>query len=140
MLYFYSYLTLQPRVNPTKASARLKPCGQYSGFIIKNRVTFMTSIIEGRPSVKVLHPIFLSYFWGIVSVTFLFCFAELYEFCLKENIADANLIAKWKKQGYENLCCLRCIQTRDTNFGTSCICRVPKAKLEEVMSPLSPFL
>ena len=52
---------------------------------------------------------------------------------MREGIADKNLIAKWKKQGYENLCCLRCIQARDTNFGTNCICRVPKAKLEEVM-------
>lgn len=59
--------------------------------------------------------------------------SELYDFCLQEKIADQNLIAKWKKQGYENLCCLRCIQTRDTNFGTSCICRVPKSKLEEVI-------
>ncbi|KAG5451897.1 hypothetical protein CRM22_005473 [Opisthorchis felineus] len=56
---------------------------------------------------------------------------ELYDYCIKEKIADGNLIAKWKKQGYENLCCLRCIQSRDTNFGTNCICRVPKAKLEE---------
>lgn len=56
---------------------------------------------------------------------------ELYDYCVSEKIADANLIAKWKKSGYENLCCLRCIQTRDTNFGTNCICRVPKAKLEE---------
>lgn len=56
---------------------------------------------------------------------------ELYDYCVKEKIADANLIAKWKKQGYENLCCLRCIQTRDTNFGTNCVCRVPKTKLEE---------
>jgi len=56
---------------------------------------------------------------------------ELYDYCIREGIADPNLIAKWKKQGYENLCCLRCIQTRDTNFGTSCICRVPKSKLEE---------
>ncbi|KJH53158.1 G10 protein [Dictyocaulus viviparus] len=32
---------------------------------------------------------------------------ELYEFCLAAKIADAQLIAKWKKQGYENLCCLR---------------------------------
>lgn len=62
-----------------------------------------------------------------------FLFAELYDYCLKEKIADGNLIAKWKKQGYENLCCLRCIQTRDTNFGTNCICRVPKGKLEEVL-------
>lgn len=57
--------------------------------------------------------------------------SELYDYCLKNKIADGNLIAKWKKQGYENLCCLRCIQTRDTNFATNCICRVPKSKLEE---------
>ncbi len=57
---------------------------------------------------------------------------ELYEFCLREGYADANLIAKWKKVGYENLCCLRCIQPRDTNFGTNCVCRVPKSKLESV--------
>ena len=66
------------------------------------------------------------------NVIILFLFSELYEYCLKENIADKNLIAKWKKQGYENLCCLRCIQVRDTNFGTNCICRVPKSKLEAV--------
>ena len=57
--------------------------------------------------------------------------SELYDFCIKEKIADGNIIAKWKKQGYENLCCLRCIQSRDTNFATNCICRVPKTKLEE---------
>jgi len=56
---------------------------------------------------------------------------ELYDYCLKQRIADQALIAKWKKQGYENLCCLRCIQVRDTNFGTNCICRVPREKLED---------
>jgi len=56
---------------------------------------------------------------------------ELYEYCLREGYADKNLIAKWKKPGYERLCCLRCIQPRDHNFGTTCICRVPKDKLEE---------
>ena len=61
-------------------------------------------------------------------------YTELYDYCIKEGFADKNLIAKWKKQGYENLCCLRCIQARDTNFGTNCICRVPKSKLEEVRS------
>uniref|UniRef100_A0A8P0NTM9 Protein BUD31 homolog n=2 Tax=Canis lupus familiaris TaxID=9615 RepID=A0A8P0NTM9_CANLF len=55
---------------------------------------------------------------------------ELYEYCIKEGYADKNLIAKKKKQGYENVCCLRCIQTWDTNFGMNCICRVPKSKLE----------
>ncbi len=76
---------------------------------------------------------------------------ELFDYCLKQTIADKNLIGKeqkfvvdddyfflsffflaqWKKQGYENLCCLRCIQPRDTNFNKKCICRVPKEKLEE---------
>ena len=31
---------------------------------------------------------------------------ELYEYCLKAKWADAALIAKWKKDGYEKLCCL----------------------------------
>jgi len=56
---------------------------------------------------------------------------ELYEWCLNEGIADKNLIAKWKKSGYEKLCCLRCVQTKDHNFATTCICRVPKNKLED---------
>ncbi|THH08804.1 hypothetical protein EW145_g2452 [Phellinidium pouzarii] len=55
----------------------------------------------------------------------------LYEWLLKEQYADANLIAKWKKAGYEKLCCIRCIQTRDTNQGSTCICRVPKAQLKD---------
>ncbi|EEB07145.1 G10 protein [Schizosaccharomyces japonicus yFS275] len=54
---------------------------------------------------------------------------ELYEWLLKQNYADANLIAKWKKPGYEKLCCLKCIQTSESKFGSTCICRVPKAKL-----------
>lgn len=62
---------------------------------------------------------------------------ELYQFCLDTKLADEKLIAKWKKQGYENLCCLRCIQTRDTNFGTNCICRVPKSKLDVVSRSFS---
>lgn len=56
---------------------------------------------------------------------------QLYEWLLKNNYADAMLIAKWKKQGYEKLCCLRCVQTKETNFASTCICRVPKAQLKE---------
>ncbi len=56
---------------------------------------------------------------------------DLYEWCLRQNYADGNLIAKWKKPGYEKLCCLMCIQQKNHNFGTTCICRVPKDKLEE---------
>jgi bud site selection protein 31 len=93
---------------------------------------------------------------------------QLYDWLLKNNYADANLIAKWKKQGYEKvcripflfipsclcntasspvpitflddmlltrirpqLCCLRCVQTKETNFNSTCICRVPKAQLKD---------
>ncbi|KAH3667118.1 hypothetical protein WICMUC_005465 [Wickerhamomyces mucosus] len=56
---------------------------------------------------------------------------ELYNYLLKSRYGDGNLIAKWKKQGYENLCCLKCIQTIENNNGGTCICRVPRSKLEE---------
>ncbi|KAL8821307.1 MAG: hypothetical protein Q9223_000628 [Gallowayella weberi] len=56
---------------------------------------------------------------------------HLYEWLLKNGYGDANLIAKWKKQGYEKLCCLRCVQTKETNFNSTCICRVPKVQLKE---------
>ncbi|KAF3513838.1 hypothetical protein F2Q69_00009283 [Brassica cretica] len=35
------------------------------------------------------------------------------------------------QSGYERLCCLRCIQPRDHNYGTTCVCRVPKHLREE---------
>lgn len=89
---------------------------------------------------------------------------KLYDWLLKNNYADANLIAKWKKQGYEKvtppppppafpqiphpppyhiplanvstccaiqLCCLRCIQTKETNFNATCKCRVPKSQMQD---------
>jgi len=55
---------------------------------------------------------------------------DLYDYCLIEKWADANLIAKWKKDGFEKLCCLQCIQKSNHNFEKACLCRVPKAKLE----------
>ena len=55
---------------------------------------------------------------------------ELYDYCLREGYCDAGLIAKWKKQGYERLCCLRCIQTKDHTYATTCVCRVPRDKLD----------
>lgn len=56
---------------------------------------------------------------------------ELYDFCLEERIADPTLIAKWKKPGYERLCCVSCIQSKETSYGGVCICRVPKESLPE---------
>ncbi|EFA77409.1 putative RNA splicing factor [Heterostelium album PN500] len=90
---------------------------------------------EGKRKVEVLWPIFRIHHQRSRYIYELFykkdgISRELYEFCLNEGYADKNLIAKWKKIGYERLCCLRCIQTKDHNHST-CICRVPKDKLEE---------
>lgn len=54
---------------------------------------------------------------------------NLFDYCIEENWADKILINKWKKQGYEKLCCLMCIQQNNNNFNTTCICRVPKKNL-----------
>ena len=121
-----------------KVNGKLNLSGQYSDCITSGAGTFSTYFIKERPSVEVsvllsMKHIYVFYLCLDTSVIVLnHLFIELYEYCMKEGYADKNLIAKWKKQGYENLCCLRCIQTRDTNFGTNCICRVPKSKLEVV--------
>ncbi|AWU78232.1 hypothetical protein CAS74_002953 [Pichia kudriavzevii] len=46
---------------------------------------------------------------------------QLYLWLLKHRFANGQLIAKWRKQGYETLCCLECIGE------TVCVCRVPKS-------------
>mmetsp|Transcript_9673 Transcript_9673/g.8516 ORF Transcript_9673/g.8516 Transcript_9673/m.8516 type:complete len:120 (+) Transcript_9673:13-372(+) len=46
---------------------------------------------------------------------------ELYQYCINEKWADANLIAKWKKPGYQKLCCLNCIHKGDKNYQSACI-------------------
>ncbi len=56
---------------------------------------------------------------------------ELYEYLLRQKFADASLVAKWKKNGYEKLCCLQCIYSKDSNYKNACICRVPKADIEQ---------
>jgi bud site selection protein 31 len=50
---------------------------------------------------------------------------ELYDFLVREKIADGALIAKWRKPGYEILCSLLAIQKGNHNFGTTSHCRVP---------------
>lgn len=44
---------------------------------------------------------------------------------------DVALAAKWKKPGYEKLCCTYAINTKNFKFGTVAICRVPKKYLSE---------
>lgn len=51
---------------------------------------------------------------------------EVYDYCIKNKIVDAALIAKWKKPGYERLCSTYVINPRNYKFGTVSICRVPK--------------
>lgn len=46
---------------------------------------------------------------------------ELYLWLVKYRFVNGELIAKWRKQGYETLCCLQCIGK------TVCVCRVPKS-------------
>lgn len=60
---------------------------------------------------------------------------ELYDWLLLQNYINNELISKWKKPGYEKLCCINCISINTNNDGGgrggTCICRVPKAKLLE---------
>mmetsp|Transcript_11047 Transcript_11047/g.21159 ORF Transcript_11047/g.21159 Transcript_11047/m.21159 type:complete len:217 (-) Transcript_11047:88-738(-) len=53
---------------------------------------------------------------------------ELYDFLVRNKVADGALIAKWKKKGYEYLCSLLAIDKSASNFGTTSICRVPLNK------------
>ena len=70
--------------------------------------------IEGKRKPEVLWPIFRLHHQQSRYIYDLFykkkeISRDLYEFCLREKFGDAALIAKWKKKGYEKLCCLQCI-------------------------------
>ncbi|GFH15543.1 uncharacterized protein HaLaN_11785, partial [Haematococcus lacustris] len=52
---------------------------------------------------------------------------ELYEYLVREKIADGALISKWRKPGYEIVCSMLAIQKGNHNFGTTSHCRVPLA-------------
>ncbi|KAF1333314.1 G10-like protein, partial [Globisporangium splendens] len=56
---------------------------------------------------------------------------EVYDYCVRMKLVDANLIAKWKKPGYERLCSTFAINTKNYNYGTVSICRVPKHQLSD---------
>lgn len=56
---------------------------------------------------------------------------EVYDYCIKMKFVDANLIAKWKKPGYERLCSTYAINSKNFNFGSVSICRVPKHSLSD---------
>ena len=56
---------------------------------------------------------------------------ELFEWLVKEKWANAALIAKWKKPGYDNLCCLSCVHPTNFAHGGVCICRVPRRDVDK---------
>lgn len=62
---------------------------------------------------------------------------ELYDWLVREKIADGSLIAKWRKPGYELLCSMLAIQRGGHNFGTTSHCRVP-FKLRASQQRVSP--
>jgi len=64
---------------------------------------------------------------------------EVYEYCIRNKLVDAGLIAKWKKPGYERLCSTYVINTKNYKFGTVSICRVPKQSLGEDTIVEDPF-
>ncbi|CAI5722273.1 unnamed protein product [Hyaloperonospora brassicae] len=56
---------------------------------------------------------------------------KVYDYCVQCKFVDANLIAKWKKRGYERLCSTFAINPKNYNYGTVSICRVPRQQLSE---------
>ncbi|KAF7683205.1 Protein BUD31 like protein [Astathelohania contejeani] len=54
----------------------------------------------------------------------------LFYYCTENKFCDSGLVNKWKKRGYENLCCVRCVQPIESRQGGMCICRVPKHKFK----------
>jgi bud site selection protein 31 len=64
---------------------------------------------------------------------------KVYDYCIKNKLVDAALIAKWKKPGYERLCSTYVINPNNYKFGTTSICRVPlKDRSPEAMTAQDP--
>ena len=49
----------------------------------------------------------------------------VYDYCVRNRLVDAALVAKWKRGGYERLCSTYVINSNNYKFGTTSICRVP---------------
>ncbi|KAL6055121.1 G10 protein [Balamuthia mandrillaris] len=84
---------------------------------------------EGKRVRETLHPIHKYHFYRTRFIYEAYykkkaISRELYEYCLREKLADAKLIAKWKKPGYNNLCSLMALEKN--HFGSVSICRVPR--------------
>lgn len=51
---------------------------------------------------------------------------ELYDWLCLQKYCNLDLIAKWKRKGYEKLCCVNCILIEDKSRDNTCFCRVPR--------------
>jgi bud site selection protein 31 len=45
---------------------------------------------------------------------------ELFEWICNQQFADRELIAMWRKPGYERLCCIECASDEDPTEGCAC--------------------
>ncbi|CAK9436122.1 uncharacterized protein LODBEIA_P06800 [Lodderomyces beijingensis] len=48
------------------------------------------------------------------------------EWLLLQDYVDGALLKKWRKRGYEKLCCVACVNTGGSG---RCVCRVPKVEM-----------
>jgi bud site selection protein 31 len=64
---------------------------------------------------------------------------KVYDYCIKNKLVDAALIARWKKTGYERFCSMYVINSNNYKFGTTSTCRVPlKDRSREQMTVQDP--
>jgi G10 protein len=52
---------------------------------------------------------------------------ELFDYLVREKIADGPLVARWRKPGFEILCSMLAVQKGNHNFGTTSHCRVSRS-------------
>ena len=96
----------------TRASARQSHCGPSCAFPMLAADTSTNCTTNGMPLVRFVAQTLTTRCHGSLTNFTRHNLQELYDWLLKEGYGDANLIAKWKKAGYEKLCCVRCIQTK----------------------------
>merc|ERR1711976_1024194 len=53
---------------------------------------------------------------------------NMFEWLIKENMADRTLIEKWRRPGFNTICSLMAIQKSSHNYRTTSHCRVPIAQ------------
>ncbi|GMM31382.1 U2 snRNP complex subunit [Martiniozyma asiatica (nom. inval.)] len=122
--------------NPNKIPPKNKPPTEYKSIVLPNLSKFSKEISllinaplaqtpqlrkESQFNLKKLHHdknrFLYKLFYKDATIT-----QQTWDWMVKWKIVDVALVAKWRKQGYENLCCLACIGSEG---GKICICRVP---------------